>query len=80
MPHTTVAAGLYLGVLLLAAVGALGRLQGGVATWALAWWQRRRGEEPLTVEGEALLILLGFTLVWIVSLALLLVVARAFPG
>ncbi len=80
IPHSDVAAGLYLGLLFMAALGGLGRLQGGLACWGLTWWERRRGQAPGSPQGEALIILLGFTLVWLGTLALLLVIARACLG
>jgi hypothetical protein len=62
VPHTALAAGLYIALLLIATLGGIGRLQAGLAGWGMAWCQRMRGDQPLTAQGEALLILLGFTL------------------
>ncbi len=80
VPHTPLTAGLYLGLLIIAAVGGMGMLQSELATWGIAWWQRRRGAQPLSAHQEALLILCGLTLVWLVTLALILLLARAFPA
>ena len=79
VPHTHLVAGLYFGLLIMAGLGGMGTLQAGLAGWGIAWWQRRRGDQPLSAQSEALVIQLGFTLVWMVTLALILVLARAFP-
>ena len=77
VPHTDLAAGLYIALLLIAALGSIGGLQAGLVSWGIAWWQRQRGDQPLSAQGETLLILLGLTLVWLGTLALIVVLARA---
>ncbi len=79
VPHTHLAAGLYFGLLIMAGIGGMGMLQLELAGWGIASWQRRRGDQPLSVQEETFLILLGMTLVWLVALAVIFVLARAFP-
>ncbi len=79
VPHTHMAAGLYFTLLIMAGIGGMGRIQAGLASWGISRWQRLRGGRPLSAQEEALLILFGFTLVWMMTLALLLVMARTFP-
>ncbi len=79
VPHTDLATGLYFALLLVAALGGMGRLQAGLASWGMVWWQRRRGGRPLSTQGEALIILLGLAVVWVGTLALIIVLVRASP-
>ncbi len=79
LPHTDLVAGLYFALLLMGGVGSMGAVQAGLARWALAWWERRKGAPPLTTEGETLLILLAFTLVQMMTLVLLVLFAGMFP-
>ncbi len=80
VPHTHLAAGLYFVLLIMAGLGGMGRIQAGLAGWGISRWQRRRGDQSLTAQSEALLILLGFTLVWMMTLALILVLTRVLPA
>ncbi len=79
VPHTHLAAGLYFVLLIMAGLGGVGRIQAGLAVWGISRWQRLRGDQSLTAQSEALLILLGFTLVWTMTLAIILLLIHAFP-
>ncbi len=79
-PHTHLVAGLYFGLMIMAGLGGMGILQEGLASWGVAWWQRRQGDRPLSAQSETLIILIAFTLIWMMTLTMVLRLARAFPA